>query len=49
MKLAAETGAVVMLDGQGGDEVILGYERYYSNYLNDVNPVKMLNKVFRFL
>ena len=30
---ARETGCIVMLDGQGGDETLLGYERYYPAYL----------------
>lgn len=30
MKKAAEIGCKVMLDGQGGDETLLGYERYYA-------------------
>jgi asparagine synthase (glutamine-hydrolysing) len=29
MKTAREAGLKVMLDGQGGDETLLGYERYY--------------------
>ena len=29
-KKAKEVGCKVMLDGQGGDETLLGYERYYS-------------------
>jgi asparagine synthase (glutamine-hydrolysing) len=29
MKMAKETGLKVMLDGQGGDEIMFGYERYY--------------------
>jgi len=28
-KKAKELGCIVMLDGQGGDETLLGYERYY--------------------
>ena len=35
MKKAKETGCTVMLDGQGGDETLLGYEKYYpSAYIN---------------
>jgi asparagine synthase (glutamine-hydrolysing) len=30
---ARALGCVVMLDGQGGDETLLGYERYYPAYL----------------
>jgi asparagine synthase (glutamine-hydrolysing) len=30
MKKATELGCKVMLDGQGGDETLLGYERYYA-------------------
>jgi len=30
---AKELGCKVMLNGQGGDEVLLGYERYYTSYL----------------
>jgi asparagine synthase (glutamine-hydrolysing) len=29
MQKARETGTIVMLDGQGGDETFLGYERYF--------------------
>ncbi|WP_052188203.1 asparagine synthase (glutamine-hydrolyzing) [Cellulophaga sp. Hel_I_12] len=34
MKKAKEEGCIVLLDGQGGDEALLGYDRYYSAYLN---------------
>jgi asparagine synthase (glutamine-hydrolysing) len=32
MKTAKEAGLKVMLDGQGGDELMFGYERYYASY-----------------
>ena len=34
MKKSAELGCTVLLDGQGGDETLLGYERYYFAWLN---------------
>jgi asparagine synthase (glutamine-hydrolysing) len=30
MQAAKDNGIVVLLDGQGGDETLLGYDRYYS-------------------
>jgi asparagine synthase (glutamine-hydrolysing) len=33
MEKAKELGCTVMLDGQGGDETLLGYERYYPAFL----------------
>jgi len=33
MKAARNAGISVLLDGQGGDEVFLGYERYYAWFL----------------
>jgi len=32
MKKAKESNCIVMLDGQGGDETLFGYEHYYSIY-----------------
>ena len=34
-KLAAEQGITVLLDGQGADELLGGYEQYFSAYLAD--------------
>jgi asparagine synthase (glutamine-hydrolysing) len=34
---AKKEGCIVMLDGQGGDETLLGYERYFPCLLNDVS------------
>ncbi|NQT48187.1 MAG: asparagine synthase (glutamine-hydrolyzing), partial [Chloroflexi bacterium] len=36
MKLAKERGVKVLLDGQGGDELLAGYVPYYSYYLLDL-------------
>ena len=33
MKAARENGITVLLDGQGGDETLLGYEKYYAAYI----------------
>jgi len=33
MQTARENGVTVLLDGQGGDEVLLGYEKYYGAYV----------------
>ncbi len=33
---AKEAGCIVMLDGQGGDEILLGYERYYAAYIKSL-------------
>lgn len=34
MEKAKKEGCIVLLDGQGGDEALLGYDRYYAAYLN---------------
>ena len=45
-KKAAELGCKVMLDGQGGDETLLGYERYLASYFfslaRKLNPVEII-------
>lgn len=33
MKAARDNGITVLLDGQGGDETLLGYEKYYAAYI----------------
>lgn len=33
MQEAKKSGNIVMLDGQGGDETLLGYERYFVSYI----------------
>jgi asparagine synthase (glutamine-hydrolysing) len=35
MKAARANGVVVLLDGQGGDETLLGYDRHYAALLRD--------------
>jgi asparagine synthase (glutamine-hydrolysing) len=46
MKKAKEKDCKVMLDGQGGDETLLGYERYYPAYLIDLNFFDSLKGFF---
>jgi asparagine synthase (glutamine-hydrolysing) len=43
-KRARELGCKVMLNGQGGDEVLLGYERYFSTFLRTVPPLQFLRE-----
>jgi len=37
----------VMLDGQGGDEVLLGYERYYPSYLRSLPITKIADEFLK--
>ena len=39
---AKKRGCKVMLNGQGGDEVLLGYERYYAALLKQLGPMGRL-------
>ncbi len=43
---AKELGCKVMLNGQGGDEVLLGYERYYTSYLYSLPFYQRIKELF---
>jgi len=49
MKKAREIDCKVMLDGQGGDETLLGYERYFAsafiNYLREKGLIASIKEV----
>ncbi len=47
MKTAKENGITVLLDGQGGDEILLGYERYFVGYLISVYRKYGLRKAIK--
>ena len=46
MQKAKEINCKVMLDGQGGDETLLGYEKYYTAYLLSLKPFKIIQEFF---
>jgi len=46
MRKAKDMRCTVLLDGQGGDETLLGYERYYPAYLLDLNFFDMIKGFF---
>lgn len=41
-RLAKEQGVTVLLDGQGADELLAGYRRYYRHYWGDLYRQKQL-------
>jgi asparagine synthase (glutamine-hydrolysing) len=43
---AKRVGCTVMLDGQGADEVLLGYERYYSAHLHSMSALLAAREIF---
>ena len=43
MKTAKQRGVKVLLDGQAGDELLLGYERYYAYFLKELLKQLRLN------
>ena len=47
-KKAAEQKCKVMLDGQGGDEILLGYERYYPAYLLSLKKLSLIFRILNF-
>jgi asparagine synthase (glutamine-hydrolysing) len=46
LKMAKDNNCIVMLDGQGGDETLLGYERYYASYFNSLNFIEKVKFFF---
>lgn len=47
MKKARENGITVLLDGQGADEVLMGYPKYLGAYFKSLPKSKLLTNVFR--
>jgi len=47
MQAAKENGCKVMLDGQGGDETLLGYEKYYPSVYKDIFKKQGLKELLR--
>ncbi|MES2984414.1 MAG: asparagine synthase (glutamine-hydrolyzing) [Pseudomonadota bacterium] len=47
MKTARDNGIPVLLDGQGGDELLLGYERYYATSILSMLRSKGLRATLR--
>ncbi len=50
MEAAKESGVKVLLDGQGGDETLLGYERFYAYALKEkIKDFKILEAIRAFI
>jgi asparagine synthase (glutamine-hydrolysing) len=50
-KKARQNNCIVMLDGQGGDEVFLGYERYYLatlKYLSLLDKIRLITSITKY-
>ena len=45
MKLASENNVIVLLDGQGADELIAGYPQYYQTYFGELKTDKLFDKL----
>ena len=44
---AKKKGYKVMLDGQGGDELLLGYERYFSSIWRNLNFIDKIYELYK--
>lgn len=47
LREVSRTGVKVIINGQGSDETMFGYERYYQQYLKDVRKTKGVWAFFR--
>lgn len=45
MKLVKETGVKVLLDGQGADELFIGYHSYFNSYIQQLIKDKKYNEI----
>jgi asparagine synthase (glutamine-hydrolysing) len=45
---AKDAGCIVMLDGQGGDETLLGYERYFLALLKDKSFFSKISQMYKY-
>lgn len=45
MKLAKENNVIVLLDGQGADEMLAGYHYYYPTYFNELKTNRLHEKL----